>query len=67
VKEPGLDDRHRDVDGEISRKHSNTKVGTLRDTYGQGFASGVPNDANLKDVLDQSGAPSLSEYLKRDK
>ena len=67
MKEPGLDDRHRDVDGEISRKHSNTKAGTLRDTYGQGFAPGVPDDATLKDVLDKSGALSLSEYLKRNK
>lgn len=64
MKEPGLDNRHRDEDGEISRKHSNTKVGTLRDTYGQGFAPGMPNDATLKDVLDQSGAASLSDYLK---
>ena len=31
MKEPGLDHRHRDKDGEISRKHGNTHVGTLRE------------------------------------
>jgi hypothetical protein len=27
----GLDGRHRDKDGEISKKHGNTLIGTLRD------------------------------------
>jgi hypothetical protein len=27
-------ERHRDKNGEISRKHGNTLVGTLRKTYG---------------------------------
>jgi hypothetical protein len=30
MKEPGLDGRHRDKDGEIDRKRSNTRVDTLR-------------------------------------
>lgn len=64
MKEPGLDDRHRDEDGRISQKHSNTKIETLRDTYGPGFAPGMSDNATLKDLLDQSGASSLSDYLK---
>ena len=62
--QPGLDQRHRDADGEISRKHGNTQVGTLRDTYGPGFAAGRRSDMKLSTLLDQSGAPSLRQYLK---
>jgi len=32
--------RQRDKNGEISRKHGNTLIRTLRKTYGPGFASG---------------------------
>jgi len=63
--QPGLDQRHRDVDGEISRKHGNTQVGTLRQTYGTDFAAGRRSDMKLSTLLDQSGAPSLRQYLKR--
>ena len=35
-----IDDRHRDKDGEISRKHGNTLVSTLRRNYGPSFAAG---------------------------
>jgi len=37
MKEPGLDNRHRDANGEIHRKRSDTLVGTLRETYGDDF------------------------------
>lgn len=63
--QPGHDGRHRNVNGEISRKHSNTQVGTLRETYGEGFAAGTRSDAKLSTVLTRSGANSLSEYLKK--
>jgi hypothetical protein len=33
-----VDARHRDKNGEISRKHGNTLIHTLRKTYGLGFA-----------------------------
>jgi hypothetical protein len=36
----GLDDRMRDHDGEIRKKRSDTKVETLRETYGPDFAKG---------------------------
>jgi len=64
--EKGLDGRHRDADGRISQKHGNTLVGTLRETYGDGFAQGVRSDAKLSTVLDREGVDSLSQYLKKD-
>jgi hypothetical protein len=35
MSKAGLDNRHRNHDGEISHKHGNTLVGTLRRIYGQ--------------------------------
>jgi hypothetical protein len=60
-----LDERCRDRDGEIRRKNGNTRVGTLRETYGPGFAAGVRSDAKLSTVLQRAGARSLSELLKK--
>jgi hypothetical protein len=65
MKEPGLDNRHRDANGRISQKHSNTKVETLRETYGDGFAKGTRSDAKLSTVLDKTGAKSLSDLVKK--
>ena len=65
MKEPGLDGRHRDKDGEISRKHGNTLVGTLRKIYGKSFAAGYPEATKLSDVLMQLNETSLSQ-LRRD-
>ena len=65
MKEPGLDNRHRDKDGEISRKHGNTLVGTLRDIYGSGFAPGFKDSDKLSHVLRKSNEPTLSQ-LRRD-
>jgi hypothetical protein len=61
----GLDARHRDKDGEISKKHGNTLVGTLRKIYGKGFAAGYPDTATLSEVLLQLNETSLSQ-LRRD-
>ena len=63
-KQPGLDGRHRDDNGQISRKHGNTLVRTLRETYGDDFAAGIRSDAKLSTVLDRTGANSLSDLLK---
>ena len=65
MKESGLDNRHRDKDGEISRKHGNTLVSTLRDTYGPDFAPGIRSDAKLSTVLDKLDAASLSKLIKK--
>jgi len=63
--QPGLDGRHRDADGRISGKHGNTRVDTLRQTYGDNFASGIRGDAHLQTVLDRTCKPSLSELIKK--
>jgi hypothetical protein len=63
--QPGLDGRHRDTDGEISRKHGNAEIGGLRQIYGPDFAEGRRADMKLSTLLKESGAPSLSQYLKR--
>jgi hypothetical protein len=65
MKEPRLDGRHRDQNGEISRKHGNTLVHTLRKIYGQSFAAGYPETAKLNEVLHQLNETSLSQ-LQRD-
>jgi hypothetical protein len=65
MKEPGLDGRHRDKDGAISKKHGNTLIGTLRKIYGQSFAAGHPQTATLSEVLLQLNETSLSQ-LRRD-
>jgi len=55
-----VDARYRDKDGEISRKHGNTLIGTLRISYGSGFAKDSANDEKLSDVL-----AKLDEYAGR--
>ncbi|GLR68268.1 hypothetical protein GCM10010909_29490 [Acidocella aquatica] len=64
VQNSGLDDRRRDQNGEIRRKNGNTRIDTLRETYGPGFAPDVRGDMHLDTLLDRAGANSLSDYLK---
>ena len=64
MKEPGLDNRHRDKNGEISRKHGNTLIGTLRKHYGKDFASGFKDSDKLSDVLAKMDELSLSKLIK---
>ena len=66
MQQPGLDQRHRDKDGEISRKHGNTLIGTLRKTYGQHFAMGCADHEKLSDALHRLDVNSVSQ-LKRDR
>ncbi len=63
----GLDDRCRDNDGSIRRKRGDTLVGTLREEYGEDFAAGARRDMRLDTLLEQEGATSLSDYLRRKK
>lgn len=58
----GLDNRHRDSDGTIDRKHGNTRVATLRGIYGDGFAPGYRADMKLETLLARTGSQSLSQY-----
>ena len=64
MKEPGLDNRHRDKNGEISRKHGNTLIGTLRKHYGASFAPGFKDTDKLSDALAKLDEPSLSKLIK---
>jgi len=57
-------ERHRDKNGEISRKHGNTLVGTLRKTYGVDFAKGCAESDRLSDVLHKMDEPSLSKLVR---
>ena len=58
-----IDDRHRDRDGEISRKHGNTLVSTLRRIYGPSFAAGEADSAKLSDVLAKLHETSLTQLV----
>ena len=63
MEQPGLDHRHRDKDGEISKKHGNTLVQTLRKIYGNTFAAGHPETAKLSDVLHSLNDTSLGQLI----
>ena len=65
MSKPGLDNRHRNQDGEITHKHGNTPIGTLRKIYGQGFAAGYPPAEKLSDIMVHLNETSLSQ-LRRD-
>ena len=65
MSKAGLDNRHSNHDGEISHKHGNTLIRTLRKIYGQSFAAGYPDTEKLSDVLPQLNETSLSQ-LRRD-
>ncbi len=58
----GLDDRCRDNDGRIREKRGDTRVRTLRETYGPDFARGFRSDAKLETVRERTGR-SLSELV----
>ena len=63
MQQPGLHGRHRDKNGEISRKHGNTLVSTLRKIYGASFASGAQPGEKLSEVLAEMDEPSLSKLV----
>jgi hypothetical protein len=56
-KRPGIENRGRE-------KRGDTRIDTLRQTYGDSFASGIRGDAHLKTLLDRTGSHSLSDYLE---
>ena len=58
-----IDDRHRDKNGEISKKHGNTLVRTLRKIYGNNFAAGHSETAKLSEVLQHLNETSLSQLV----
>lgn len=60
----GLDNRHRDANGEISRNHGDAQIRSLRRIYGPDFAPGRRADMTLRSLLEETGQTSLSQYLK---
>jgi Protein of unknown function (DUF2442) len=65
AKKAGLDGRHRDTTGQIQNKSGNTRVGTLRKTYGDHFAAGRRSDMKLENLLKETGAKSLTDFRKK--
>jgi hypothetical protein len=63
VTESGLISRHRNKDGEISRKHGNTLIRTLRKAHGPAFAKNCSDADRLSDVLHKIDEPSLSKLI----
>lgn len=63
MQQPGLHNRHRNKDGEISRKHGNTLVSTLRKIYGPSFAPDARPDETLSEVLAELDEPSLTSLV----
>ena len=63
VDQPGLDNRHRNRDGEISHKHGSTRIRTLRKIYGQSFAAGLGDDRTLREALDELDDRSLHQLV----
>ena len=59
-----IETRHRDKNGEISRKHGNALIRTLRRTYGPDFAAGCKDDDKLTDVLHKLDETSLSHLIR---
>jgi hypothetical protein len=64
MKQPGLDQRHRDKNGEISRKHGNALVRTLRRIHGPDFAEGFRETDKLSDVMQALDEPSPSKLVR---
>lgn len=63
MEQRGLDQRHRDKNGEIGKKHGDTLVRTLRKVYGTTFAAGQAETAKLGDVLQYLNDTSLSQLV----
>lgn len=61
---PSLDNRYRDRNGELARKHGDTLVTTLRQVYGSNFAPGIDGRKRLLDVLTELDDQSLSQLIR---
>jgi hypothetical protein len=59
----GLDDRHRDRDGRIEKKHGNTKIKNLKDDYPE--LKNFRDEDTLGEVRDRYGAESLDDLLRK--
>jgi hypothetical protein len=57
-------ERHRDKNGQMSRKHGNTLISTLRKHYGTDFAYGCADSDTLGEILERLDEPSLSKLVR---
>lgn len=57
-------ERHRDKNGQMSCKHGNTLISTLRKHYGTDFAYGCADSDTLGDILERLDEPSLSKLVR---
>jgi hypothetical protein len=64
MSKANLDNRHRNKDDEISGKHGNTLIRTLRKIYRQSFAAGYPETEKLGEVLLKLNETSLSQLCR---
>jgi hypothetical protein len=51
----------REKGGHVSHRHSNLRVGTLRQVYGKSFAAGESADKTLYEILELPGSPVVCE------
>jgi hypothetical protein len=61
---PDLNGRARNQDGQLRQKRADTRVDTLRQTYGKDFLQGIPGDWTLGLVRELCGE-SLSSLTSR--
>lgn len=59
-----IEARHRDKNGEISKKYGDALVRTFRKHYGPSFAKGYSEREKLSDVLDKLDESSLSRLIR---
>jgi hypothetical protein len=64
AKQRGLDGRSRDDDGQIRAKNGNTRLDTLRRTYGNDFAADRRGDMKLETFLADEGYDSLTQAVR---
>ena len=67
AKQPGLDNRSRDNDGQTRAKNGSTRIARLREIYGENFAPGRRSDMKLDTLLEETDSTSLSDYLRNQK
>jgi hypothetical protein len=58
-----LNNRHRDTNGEIGRRHGDIPVKALRQIYGTAFALGFTPNAKLSDALAMLDDRSLAKLV----
>ena len=58
----GLDNRHRNENGRIERKHGNSKIGSMKVQYPE--LKNFPDNATLGEIRDRYNVDSLDALLR---